>query len=198
MRIGVMNQHWNLLGSNLLGTITKDKKHRINHITFATTIRTHNGRKTLMERSQSLFSIVRLEILVLDVSDHEPRPVTFKGQGRWRWGWNVNAIDVNSTVFVTDFFRWIWRSLKNPKNLKKKETWQWNSWLPLLELRQLLRSPCFLVESVRLPFLRPSYFERLLSVDSFQNFSEIEKQNFCAGNRSVSAKQSKIRWPWIL
>ena len=75
-----------------------------------------------MERSQSLFSIVRLEILVLNVSDHEPRPVTFKGQGRWRWGWNVNSVDVNSTVFVTDFFRWIWRSLKNPKNLKKKET----------------------------------------------------------------------------
>ena len=122
MRIRVMNQHWNLLGSNLLGTITKDKKHRVNHVAFATTIGAHNGWKTLMERSQSLFSIVRLEILVLNVSDHQPRPVTFKGQCWWRWRWDVNPIDVNSTVFVTDFFRWIWRSLKTIPKLCEKQS----------------------------------------------------------------------------
>ena len=179
MRIRVMNQHWNLLGSNLLGTITKDKKHRVNHVAFATTIGAHNGWKTLMERSQSLFSIVRLEILVLNVSDHQPWPVTFKGQCWWRWRWNVNAIDVNSTVFVTDFFRWIWWSLKTiQKQVKNRAIWQWNPQLPLLELRQLLRSPCFPVESVQLPFLRQSFFERLLfcwQLRANQNFSEIRK-----------------------
>ena len=112
MRVRVMNQHWNLLGPDLLGTITKDKKHGINHVTFAATIGTHNGWKTLVERPQSLFSIVRLEILVLNVGDHEPWPVAFEGQGRWRRRWNVNAVDMNSTVFIADFFRGIWHSLK--------------------------------------------------------------------------------------
>ena len=47
----------------------------------------------------------------------KPWAFTFKGQG-WRW-WrrNVNAVDMNSTVFVTDFITWIYVCL----SLKKRK-----------------------------------------------------------------------------
>ena len=112
-----VNQARDLFQSNFIGPITKNKKHRVNHIGFARTIRAYNGSKTFVKWSQCLFSSIGFKVFILNMSDYQSGTFALKCQ--WR-GWgrgNVNSINMYSTIFISNFVFWI--SLNLYKTIKK-------------------------------------------------------------------------------
>ena len=54
----VVYQDGDLLGTNFLSSVAKDKQHGVNDVTFAATIGSHDRGEAFMERAQRLFAIV--------------------------------------------------------------------------------------------------------------------------------------------
>jgi hypothetical protein len=104
---GIMDQLGNLVQTQLLGTFTKDKKHRINNVGFPAAIGTHNRREALqrmrwlgkfkswdsckracarfytylVERSNTLRTSIRLEVVKNHLGDNKPRLCIFLRRG---------------------------------------------------------------------------------------------------------------------
>ena len=99
----VVNQHWNFLRTNLIGTISEYEQHGVNNVAFARSIGANDRSETFVKWTKSLLSGVRFEVFVFNVGYNQSRSFAFKSK-RWRRRRrNINTIDVNSTILVSNF-----------------------------------------------------------------------------------------------
>ena len=93
----VVDKDSNTFWANFLGSVSKHKKHRINHIAFSTAIWTNNGGETFVKWPQHLFPSITLEIDVVYVCNDQSWTI---GLHCACWCWrrrNVNIPNTNST-----------------------------------------------------------------------------------------------------
>ena len=66
-----MDQLGQFVESHLLGSLSKHKKQTFNAVGFPGAIGAYNGAKILVERSNDLFAVVRLEVFEFNLTDHQ-------------------------------------------------------------------------------------------------------------------------------
>ena len=56
MGVGVVDEHGNFLGANLLRSVAEHEQHGVDHVALATPVRPHYGCEAFVKWAQNLFS----------------------------------------------------------------------------------------------------------------------------------------------